>query len=108
MIIKDYAYRNRKLLELAIDQACQNCGSAFGVVSAHANWAEHGKSKSRKAHDCYIAWLCADCHRWLDQGCKHDPTQTYLGTREGKREMWERAATRTLLQMWRQGLIKVA
>jgi len=30
--------------------------------------AVHGKSKGRKADDCYAIFCCAACHRWLDQG----------------------------------------
>lgn len=107
MIPKDSEFRNLHLLNLARDQCCQNCGSTRGVVSAHANWSDFGKGKSHKAHDCFVAWLCDRCHSWLDQGIGSDPSGLYIGVREGKREMWQRAANKTLLEMWRQGRLAV-
>ena len=107
-ISKDTAYRDRHLLDLAEGQGCTNCGSELGVVAAHSNQLEHGKGKSHKAHDCFTAWLCIRCHRWLDQGTGTDPTGLYQDGRADKREMWQRAANRTLLELWRQGLIRVA
>lgn len=105
---KDAEYRNRALLDLANGQCCMNCGGSQGVVSAHSNSLLHGKGKSRKAHDVFIAWLDGQCHRWLDQGTGPDPTGRFNDSREDKAEMWQRAANETLLEMWRQGLIAVA
>ena len=102
-------FRSKALTDLARDQRCQNCGSFHGVVSAHSNLSSHGKGKSIKAHDAFIAWLCQSCHSWLDQGSVgRDPSQVYEPTRDDKAEMWTRAAFKTWLEMWQQGLIKVA
>lgn len=107
-VLKDREFRNPELLKLANGQECQNCGDTYGVVAAHANWLDFGKGKSHKAHDCYHAWLCMRCHAFLDQGTGMDPTKIYSDIKQDKREMWQRAANRTLLELWRQGLIKVA
>lgn len=108
-IPKDVEYRNAALVALARDQHCANCGSTHGVVSAHSNWAEHGKGKSRKAHDCFVAWLCWACHTWLDQvsNCT-DPTERFEPTREDKYVMWWESHKRTRAEMFNQGLIRGA
>lgn len=101
-------YRNRKLLDLARDEACTNCGAQDGtIVAAHSNLSRHGKGKSIKAADCYIAFLCHRCHSWLDQGLGRDPTDTWLGYREDKEAMFCRAMEKTLLQLWTSKKIKV-
>lgn len=106
-IFKDPEFRCVALTRTARDQACQNCGSSQGVVWAHSNQGEHGKGKSRKAHDCFGAWLCQRCHTWLDQGSiGTDPTGLYIPCRNDKQAMWQRAANRTLLELWRQGLVR--
>lgn len=48
---------------------CQHCGRDDGTITwAHSNWGEHGKGKSVKASDIYVAAMCAVCHYLLDQG----------------------------------------
>jgi hypothetical protein len=45
------------------------CGNDDGtIVAAHSNQSRHGKGLGLKAHDCFVAFLCAHCHHWLDQG----------------------------------------
>lgn len=67
--------RNRALLDMArgrqcllrVPGVCQ--GGTETTVSAHSNWACHGKAGARKADDQYSVWACAACHiGWLDQG----------------------------------------
>lgn len=107
MIPKNPRYENRRLLDLARDQPCANCGRQDGTtVAAHANWSLYGKGKSIKSHDPFHAWLCGPCHAWLDQGTGDDPTGTW--PQHTKREMWERAYINTVLAQWRNGLIRVA
>lgn len=65
--------RNPALLEMAKGHPCLMLipGHAHDpqtTVSAHSNWAEHGKAGARKADDTYTAWSCGACHTWLDQG----------------------------------------
>lgn len=92
-------YRNRKLLDLARDQACTLCGVQDGtVVAAHSNSSVHGKGKSLKAHDVFTAHLCYRCHMELDQG---------KASREEKEYAFRRAMDATTLRLWQQGRIRV-
>lgn len=105
---KDPEFRCEALTRTARDQPCQNCFGYDGVVWAHSNRLNDGKGKSRKAHDCFGAWLCRRCHAWLDQASTGmDPTGLYECTRHGKIEMWTAAFKSTLLALWRHGLIGV-
>ncbi len=71
---KTEAKRNAALLEMArgrecllrIPHVCTN--DQRTTVAAHSNFAEHGKSKGRKADDMYSCFSCAACHSWLDIG----------------------------------------
>jgi hypothetical protein len=93
-------YRNPKLLELARGQKCMNCFAEDGtIVSAHSNASHHGKGKSIKAHDIFIAWLCFRCHQYYDEGAGPDPTGVWGPSREDKQEMWRRAHDRTMLNL---------
>lgn len=76
---------------------CQNCGVDDGsVVAAHSNSEEHGKGRSVKSSDIYIASLCHRCHMELDQGSKL--------SRQERQAMWWRAHCRTVLELVRRGL----
>jgi len=64
-------FRSPELLAIARTQRCtlRLSGCIGGpCVAAHSNQAKHGKGKSIKAHDCFIAFACDPCHRELDQG----------------------------------------
>lgn len=96
-----------KLLALARDQACVNCGAEDGtVVSAHSNWHSHGKGKSIKAHDIFVAHLCFRCHAWLDQGSGLDPTDVWDDT--DKRAAFNEWMHKTWLRLWQQRKVRVA
>lgn len=103
-------YRNRKLLDTARGQPCMFevrgvcCGDPATVVACHSNSAMHGKGTSLKAHDCFIAFGCVNCHDWYD-GRRFRDIEVPRFTRT---EIFHRAAERTLLHLWREGLIKVA
>ncbi len=102
-------FRCRKLLDLAEGEACANCGAEDGtIVAAHSNLMIHGKGKSIKAHDCFIAFLCHRCHAWLDQGSGMDPTELYQGQRYDKDQMFLRAMEKTTLRLWVSGKVRVA
>ena len=102
-------YRNRKLLDLARDESCANCGAEDQtIVSAHSNLSRHGKGKSLKAHDVFIAFLCFRCHSWLDQGNGMDPTERFTASRPDKAEMFSVAMDATTLRLWERGRVKVA
>ena len=93
-------FRNRKLLDLARDQACVMCDAQDGtVVAAHSNLIEHGKGMGSKARDGMAAWLCHRCHSQLDQGGAL--------SKQERAEYTMRAICRTYMSMWDQQLIEV-
>lgn len=92
-------FRNRKLLDLAEDQACVMCGNQDGtVVAAHSNLLEHGKGRSLKAHDGMHAWLCHRCHSEYDQGGM---------PKSEARDFILTAISKTYMAMWEKELIQV-
>ena len=95
-------YRNRDLLDLAYAIPCQfnlpGCDGGVGEP-AHSNQSRHGKGGSIKSHDCFFASGCRSCHREVDQG--------KTMSREEKFDVWQRAYERTMLELWRRGLIGV-
>ena len=93
------SYRNRKLLDCAEGAPCMRCGSQDGtVVAAHSNLQEHGRGFAWKAHDCFCAFLCVRCHRFVDAG---------KAPREEKREAFTKAMHRTWLWLWQNEKIRV-
>ena len=81
-------YRNPKVLQEARNHNCMLCGNNDGtVVAAHSNQSRHGKGMSIKAHDAFVAYLCARCHISIDQG---------KGTHDLKRNMWDVAHIRSV------------
>lgn len=89
--------RSKKLLEACREIPCQHCGAQDGTVcAAHSNWAEHGKGKSIKASDIFVASLCAICHHQLDQG--------FLWTREQRKAIWIAAHEKTVALLNKLGL----
>jgi len=107
IVQKHQHFRSRKLLDAAKGQSCQNCGADDGtIVAAHSNWAIHGKGKGIKADDFYIAFLCGNCHIWLDQGKGDDPTTLY-GFFD-KFDMWTNAHFKTMKILFDNGILKVA
>ena len=94
-------YRNQRLLEALRGLPCQLCGIEDGtIVAAHSNQQIHGKGMGVKAHDCYVAALCFKCHSQIDQGMMYD--------KQTKKEMWDLAFQRTILELWKREMIKVA
>jgi ferredoxin len=99
-------YRNPKLLRAARGQSCMIripdiCnGDNATTVAAHSNQLKHGKGTGIKAHDCFIAWACSDCHKEIDQGKRLDKTE--------KQHYWQTGFERTLLAMLEVGIIVVA
>lgn len=92
-------YRNRKLLDLARDMNCVNCGSFGTTVPAHSNLSEHGKGMGLKAHDSMVAWLCMGCHSEYDQGKEF--------TKEEKRDFILTMICRTYQKMFALGMLSV-
>lgn len=104
MIAKFPYVRSPALLKAARKIPCQHCQADDGTVcAAHSNWAEHGKGKSIKASDIYVASLCSICHHQLDQG--------FLWSREERRAIWQAAHEKTVallnkLGLWPEGVPK--
>jgi hypothetical protein len=82
-----------------------HCGIEDGTtVAAHSNSAIHGHGRGIKSHDCFVAFLCFTCHRYLDQGWATQGTNA----REEKLEFFRRAMEKTFLTLWREGKINVS
>lgn len=89
--------RSRALLEACREIPCQHCGIADGtVVAAHSNSLAHGKGRSIKASDQFVASLCRECHHEIDQG------RTL--TKAERVDMWTAAHLRTVKELNRLGL----
>jgi hypothetical protein len=89
-------FRSPELLRLAAGESCtlRLSGCTGGpCVSAHSNQAKHGKGRSVKADDCFIAHACDHCHREIDQGKNL--------SRAEKFEAWDRGFIETLPRLFR-------
>lgn len=102
-------FRSRRLLDLANHAPCMHCTSHIdgAVVSAHANWSEHGKGGSIKAHDCFVAFLCTPCHAWVDQARGSDPTGVYSNSADDRKAAWLKAYAMTMLYLFHNGKVVV-
>ena len=93
--------RSKPLLKACRALACQHCGADDGTVcAAHSNQAQHGKGKSIKASDVYVAALCFRCHSNLDQGA-------HL-SRDERVELWTAAHRKTVRLLLARGLWPMA
>ena len=95
-------YRNNKLLEILRDAPiCFSCGKHNDgtVLAAHSNQGIHGKGRSLKSDDCYVAALCYSCHSELDQGANL--------TREQRVAMWNEACVLTYGWLMKDGKLKL-
>jgi hypothetical protein len=89
--------RSKPLLTACREIPCQNCGVADGTVcAAHSNQARHGKGRSVKASDVFVASLCHKCHSELDQGSGM--------TRSEREAMWDSAHRSTVKTLVKRGL----
>lgn len=68
-------------------------------MAAHANWQEYGKGYGLKAHDCYVAFLCQNCHDYVDG-------RRGAWSNVQKRELWEKAWRNTILYLFESGIVK--
>lgn len=93
-----FAYvRSKPLLKACREIACQHCGAQDGTVcAAHSNLAEHGKGRSIKASDVFVASLCHACHSQLDQGARW--------SREERKAIWTAAHMKTVALLCAMGL----
>lgn len=79
--------RDKRLRSMCQSMPCQSCGSLAGSTWAHSNQARHGKGRSLKASDVYVAALCGACHHEVDQGRQ---------SRAERLAMWEEAHAKTV------------
>ena len=98
MNIQKFHYiRSKKLLQACREIPCQVCGVADGtVVAAHSNQLRHGKGRSIKASDQFVAAMCHLHHAELDQG--------YSLSKAEKVEMWNAAHRNTVRELVNRGL----
>lgn len=89
-------FRSKAHLRNVANLPCQHCGIDGQTQAAHSNWSQHGKGRSIKASDEFVAALCQSCHRELDQGM--------CLTKEERQEMWETAYQKTKESLTDQGL----
>ena len=93
-------YRNPKLLKLAKDAPCMNCGIMDGtIVAAHSNQLRDNKGIGIKSDDYRIAYLCSMCHARIDNGKEL--------SREERIELWENAHRRTIGYLFTSGHLEV-
>lgn len=86
--------RSPALLKACRGIACTNCGRDDGTVcAAHSNQAKHGKGRSIKASDIYVASLCFICHSALDQGSRL--------SREEREALWDACHAKTVHELVR-------
>lgn len=89
--------RSPALLKACRAIACTNCGRDDGTVcAAHSNQAKHGKGRSIKASDIYVASLCSVCHSALDQGSRM--------SRADRECMWDACHAQTVKELVRGGM----
>ena len=89
--------RSPALLKACREIACTNCGRQDGTVcAAHSNQAVHGKGRSIKASDVFVASLCHICHMELDQGS--------LMNRADRERMWNACHWQTVRELVRLDL----
>lgn len=100
-------YRNEKLLALAKGATCQIAvpgicnGDPTTTVAAHSNAGGHGKGQGIKAHDVFVAHACSACHDAVDGRS--------LVLEAADREFyWRRGFERTMLYLFKRGLVRVA
>lgn len=97
---KRQPYRNKKILNAARGEQCTigspECnGNPETTIAAHSNYYEDGKGKGLKADDCFVAFACSSCHRWLDEGT--DPMRRDLFHR-GMKRTWRRILDKGVLK----------
>jgi len=98
MSFQKFTYiRSPALLKACRAIPCTNCGRDDGTVcAAHSNMAKHGKGRSIKASDVFVAALCHLCHFMLDQGSRL--------SRDEREAMWESCHSKTVQILVRLGL----
>jgi len=89
-------FRSKAHLRNVASLPCQHCGIEGQTQAAHANWSKFGKGFGIKASDEFVAALCVNCHRELDQGM--------CLSKEERQTMWDNAYMKTLSELQKRGL----
>ncbi len=102
--VPKFAYvRDERLQAMCRAMECQACGAAgpdAGVTWAHSNLGIHGKGRSIKASDVFVAAMCHACHAALDQGMapKAEKDATWLAA-------WRRTVSEAVARgLWPAGI----
>lgn len=104
----DANFRSQRLIDAVKALPCQFqvtingqsiCEGGEYSDPCHSNQQLHGKGKSMKAHDCFVAAGCRSCHREIDQGMRL--------SRDERVHYWQVAHDRTMLLLWQRGVIGV-
>ena len=89
MMFPKYKYfRSKSYLKNVASLPCQNCYIEGETQAAHSNQSIHGKAKSLKASDEFVAALCQKCHYEVDQGKDL--------SKQARMDLWEFAYKNTL------------
>lgn len=98
MSFQKFTYvRSPAILKACREIACTNCGAQDGTVcAAHSNQAAHGKGRSIKASDVFVASLCHSCHMDLDQGA--------VLSRIERETLWDKCHRMTVRELVRLNL----
>lgn len=93
--------RSDAIRKAAEGEACTwpGCDSKHGTVLAHSNMSIHGKAMRLKAHDCFGAFLCHDCHWLYDKGTTLSP--------QDKEWHFMRAMSKTWLRLIQKDVITI-
>ena len=99
-------FRSPALLKLAKGAPCLIAipgicrGNNETVVACHGDWQDLGKGVGLKAHDCYIAFGCQDCHSAVDW-------RTQRLEKADRRYYWQRGFERTILYLFENKMLVV-
>lgn len=101
---KKTAIRSRAILNAARGEDCTLrvpgvcLNESDTVVACHSNSHEDGHGKGIKSADIYVAFGCARCHAWLDNG---------HATRDEKRDIFHRGMKATWLRLVELDVVKI-
>ena len=106
---KRVPYRNKKILQAARGEECTINSPVCNydpstVVACHSNSQEDGKGMGQKADDCFVAFGCSACHKWLDENVWYN-SDNRLDLME-KAEYFHRAMKKTLRRLLDMGVLK--
>ncbi len=94
--LKQPIFRSNAWLRAVASLPCQSCGIEGSTQAAHRN---EGKGMGMKVDDCLTAALCVECHSRIDQDGDM--------TRVERRHALDTAILKTLVQLARNGMVKV-